>query len=92
VPIYSYRCRQCGLIEEHVVKYADRDKFMQHEGPNGDEGPGYKSVCGGTLERQGVELFRAAKENYQCQAILANGAHIPGHFGKEAKRKRKPKA
>jgi hypothetical protein len=75
---------------EQIVKYADRDKPMQHDGPNGDEGLGHKSVCGGSLELiEGLELPTLAKENYQCKAILANGAHIPGHFGKEAKRRRR---
>jgi len=90
VPIFQYRCRQCGLHLEQIVKYADRDKPMQHDGPNGDEGLGHKSVCGGSLELiEGLELPTLAKENYQCKAILANGAHIPGHFGKEAKRRRR---
>jgi len=61
---------------EQVVKYDDRDKFMQHE------------ECGGELKRnEGLELPTIARETYQCKAILGNGAHIPGHFGKEAKRK-----
>jgi len=88
MPLYSYRCRQCGELLEQVVSYRDRDKFIQHDGPNGDAGPGYKSVCGGELIRkEGLEMPTIARETYQCKAILGNGAHIPGHFGKEAKRK-----
>ena len=61
---------------EQVVKYQERDKFMQHED------------CGGELERnQGLELPTLGKEGYQCKAILADGSKIAGHFGKEAKRK-----
>ena len=90
MPIYSYRCRQCGLIEDHVVSYVDRDKFMQHDGPY-ECSRNYRDKCGGSLERvEGLELPTLGKPSFQTQAVLANGDHIAGHFGKEAvRRKRK---
>lgn len=77
MPIYSFRCRQCGRMVEQVLKYADRDKPSAHED------------CGGALEREGVELFRSGKEGYQVKAVMADGSHVAGHFGKEASRRRK---
>ena len=77
-PLYSYKCQKCGKTVERVVKYEHRDNPWTHD----DE-------CGGKLSRGGLELCHFGKETYQCKAILGNGAHIPGHFGKEAKRRRR---
>lgn len=80
MPIYTYRCRRCGVTEEHVTSYADRDTLLSHEG--GD--------CDGLLERDGgLELPTFGKPAFQTQAVLGNGAHLKGHFGKEAIRQRK---
>jgi hypothetical protein len=38
------------------------------------------------MERRGVEAFAIGQPAYQCQGILADGTHIPGHFNKEAKK------
>lgn len=91
MPLYTYRCRQCGMIEEHLASFADRDKPFQHEGPNGWDPPHGKECCGGTMERQdGLELPTVGKPAFQTQAVLGSGAHLKGHFGKEAVRRRKP--
>lgn len=92
MPLYTYRCRQCGLIEEHLVKYEDRDKPMQHEGSNEWErtDPAYRERCGGSLEREGgLEAPTIGKPAFQSQAVLGNGDHIKGHFGKEAVRRKR---
>jgi len=38
----------------------------------------------------GAELFKLGND-YQMQAVMGNGDHIKGHFGKEAKLKGKRK-
>ena len=88
MPIYTYRCRQCGIIEEHVVSYQDRDKPMQHEGPNGWDPPAYKERCGGSLEREeGLEVPTVGKPSFEGGAILESGAKVPGRFGKLNRKK-----
>lgn len=86
MPMYTYRCRQCGMEVEEIVKYEERDAFRQHEGPDGFG----KERCGGALERnEGLERTHVGESAYQMQAILSSGAKVKGHFGKEAKRKKK---
>jgi hypothetical protein len=90
MPIYTYRCRQCGIILDQVVKFEDRDKLMFHEGSNDWEktDPAYREVCGGSLERQeGLELPTIGKEGFQMKAVTNQG-HVPGHFGKSARKKK----
>ena len=75
MPIYSFQC-ECGVTEEHLLKYDERDS--EFTCPS----------CGEPMQRSPVEKFRLGKEAYQCKAILNNGDHIAGHFGKEAKWKK----
>lgn len=88
MPIYTYRCRQCGIIEEHVVSYQDRDARMIHEGPNGWDPPHGKEVCGGVMEREeGLESPTVGKPSFEGGAILESGAKVAGSFGKSARKK-----
>jgi len=34
-------------------------------------------------------MFRTGQEGYQMKAILNSGEHLKGHFGKDAKRRKK---
>jgi len=81
MPLYSYRCEneQCGLIEEHVNKWADRD--VTYTCPS----------CESEMHLLGVTMPSklSGKEGYQMKAVLANGQHVKGHFGKSAKRRRR---
>jgi putative FmdB family regulatory protein len=72
MPIYTFQCQKCEKLEEHLVKFDERDDPREHEG------------CGGEMVRGAVELFRNGPPAFQTQAVLANGDHIRGHFGKEA--------
>jgi hypothetical protein len=47
--------------------------------------------CGGLMVWRGVESFAVGQPEYQMQGILSDGTHVPGHFGKDAKRRRKKK-
>jgi hypothetical protein len=42
------------------------------------------AFCREKLERSGVEVFAIGKPRYQMQAVLADGRHVKGHFGKAA--------
>ena len=86
-PIYTYWCRQCGMEVEHITSYANRDdQSLQHEGPDGFG----KERCGGKLERnEGLELPTVGQPEHQMGAILGSGAKLKGHFGKDAKRRKK---
>ena len=75
-PLYTYSCGSCGDVQEHLVSCRDRDEL--------DCGR-----CGARLERHGVERFAIGAPAYQMGAILADGTHVPGHYGKDAKRRRK---
>lgn len=87
MPIFTYRCRQCGMPVEMIVLYAERDaQHYQHDGPDYDG----KERCGGKLERNlGLEKPTIGKPAFQMKALLGSGAKVKGHFNKEAKRKRK---
>jgi len=76
MPLYTYSCDRCGRTKEHVVGCRDRDLAIPCE-------------CGGKQRRRGVEPFRIGASAYQMQAILSDGTRVPGHFGKDAKRRRK---
>lgn len=77
MPVYTYDCDNCARVVDVIVSYADRD------------GTHLCSVCKGELIRRGVSGFRLGKPRYQMAAVLPNGDHIPGHFGKDASRRRK---
>lgn len=77
MPIYTFDCDNCTRTVDVLVSYEDRD---------GDHNC---SVCGGALIRRGVSGFQTGKPRFQTQAVLGNGAHIKGHFGKDARRRRR---
>ena len=74
-PIYTFNC-ECGNVLEEICKYEDIPAKK-------------KCACGKFAKKQGIELVTIAKEGYQMKAIMDNGEHIAGHFGKEAKRSKK---
>lgn len=77
MPMYEYQCVQCGAIEEHYVQNSgQRDDALEC------------AKCGGEMERI-VSPFALGQSEYQMQAVLGSGAHLKGHFGKEAKRDRR---
>lgn len=75
MPLYTYVCAKCGAQVELIVSIASRDNQWLHNG------------CGGSLGRAGVELFRVGPGSYVPGAVTSKGELIPGHFGKEARRK-----
>lgn len=75
MPMYSYRCAGCEKLFEHIQAYHERDNAP-------------RCTCGGKLIRAAVEGFTPGKSVYQMQAVLKNGQHIAGHFGKDAVRKK----
>ena len=75
MPLYEYRCKKCQTSVEQIRKYEDLMKKQRHTG------------CGGALEY--VPGFQVRGEQRQMGAILSNGARVPGHFGKDARRNRK---
>lgn len=78
MPIYTYKCKKCGVETERVISYDKRDYALNCQ------------FCDGVLSRLGqLERPTIGKPGYQMQAVLSNGAHVKGHFGKEAKRKRR---
>ena len=85
MPVYTYRCRQCGTKVEAITPYGRRDSIIRHDGPDssGEE-------CQGILKRDpGLERPHIGSGCYEMKAILGNGAKLTGHFGKEAKRRKK---
>jgi hypothetical protein len=83
MPIYTYKCNRCDRISEDLVMYSARDAPRFCKQLQDDEG-----ICGGLLVR-GLDCPTIGKPEHQTAAILDSGAKIKGHFGKEAKRKRK---
>lgn len=80
MPMYTYVCPKCDKTQEHLAKCHERVQSCE---------------CGGWMERRGLEIFAMGKPAYQMAGILGDGTHVPGHFGKNAKRdksKRKKKS
>lgn len=78
MPLYTYECPRCEVAVDRVIKYEERDN-----------GQFECETCGSTLRRRGVSEFCMGKPAYQMQAVLGNGDHIKGHFGKDAKRRKR---
>lgn len=80
--LYTYLCKnpKCQNEEEHLVNYDERDTVIIE-----------CAKCGMPLDRAGVESFKAGKPAFQPGVVLNNGAHIKGHFGKEAKLNKRKK-
>jgi putative FmdB family regulatory protein len=82
MPLYDYRCRDCGFTSEHLVPLEQRDTATV--------------LCGHCLGGNTVRVIVAApklgKERYQMKAVLNDGSHVAGHFGKSAPLYRKGKA
>lgn len=74
MPIYDYKCDKCGASHEAVVSISSRDDDRECE-------------CGGRATRNRVSVVTVGKPAYQMQAVLANGSHVKGHFGKDALRR-----
>jgi hypothetical protein len=78
--MYDWICTACDEWVEKVVPYDRRDDEYDHE-------------CGGRLKRR-PPAAKSGAGNYQMKAVITNKhdrvvGHVPGHFGKEATRKRK---
>ena len=72
MPIYQYECTKCGREFERVKAIRHRDELEL-------------CACGGNAKRVPAQAV-IGKPGSQMQAVLKNGAHLKGHFGKEAKR------
>lgn len=78
MPLYTYTCAACNAEAEHLVRTDDRNKPQPCK-------------CGGKMKRRGLETFTFGPPEYQMGAIMSDGSHVPGHFAKDAKRRRKKK-
>lgn len=76
MPLYTYVCGDCEAAQERITSYSVRNEPVSCQ-------------CGGQMTRRGVETFSVGQPAYQMQGILADGTHVPGHFGKSAKWDRK---
>lgn len=74
MPMYTYDCAGCGAEVELIVSIAARDDQWSHP-------------CGGNLIRRKVDTFRIGSPSYVPGAITSKGEFIPGHFGKDARKK-----
>jgi putative FmdB family regulatory protein len=75
MPMYTYVCTDCGEEVEFIVSIAERDQAYAH------------ANCGGALTRLQVESFQIGAPSYVPGAVTSQGELIPGHFGKDARKK-----
>jgi predicted nucleic acid-binding Zn ribbon protein len=76
MPAYDYKCFSCGWTGEILqVPYEERN-----------DQPCF--WCGKPLSLQ-VGFRAVGAESYQMKAVMTDGSHVKGHFGKDAKRKRR---
>lgn len=77
MPLYTYYCSVCGAFDvlSAVVERNEPKRCTCGEMAlrGGPEGPG--------LVKPGGE--------YQMRAVMDDGCHVKGHFGKDAKRRRR---
>lgn len=76
MPMYSYECSKCAVERELIVSYEERNH------------PHKCSACGTPMERL-LDAPKLGKPAYQMKAVMGNGEHVKGHFGKTAKRNKK---
>ena len=76
MPFFDYEC-ECGWAGSRLVHVEDRD----------DQ---WCAWCDARLKREEIAVTGppATRGAYQLQGIFQGGRKVPGHFGKEAKRKR----
>lgn len=80
MPIYEFECSdpKCGFRGAILVRYDERDEQRCPD-------------CGTVLVRD--EIAETAPPNtkgvYEMKGILSTGQQVPGHFGVEAKGRRK---
>jgi hypothetical protein len=74
MPLYAFRC-ECGFSDEYFLQMSKRNTVVL-----------LCEQCGRTMQRV-VGLPMLGKPAYQMQAVLSDGRHIPGHFGKMAKKR-----
>ena len=68
-------CSSCGKEEEHLVSLEARNTEQIK-----------CSECGELMVR-GVDAPVIGKSAYQMKAVMSDGSHVSGHFGKAAKKK-----
>lgn len=100
---YEYRCPECDTISHRVVhlfKMADEQfcdnepRFGEEEEDENDPDTEDETVCGAKLERVLFPKERVCSvayhgEGWQMGAVMGDGSTVPGHFGRDAARKRK---
>jgi len=74
MPLYTFICNKCEGEFERIEKHEDLRKVFACE-------------CGGELRWRGCEDIKVGRPGYQMAAVTSTGAKIPGHFGKEARKK-----
>ena len=77
MPLYDYQCEQCGTCVEAHVPYENR---------NADR---VCVKCHGVMRKVWMKPPASGKPAFQMGAVTSQGQVIPGHFGKEAKLKRR---
>ncbi len=81
--MYDFQCEKCDGIVEMNVPSAERDNTYLHD-------------CGGKLKRTWLSPPASGVGAFQMKAVMYNQheqkvGHVPGHFGKLAKRKKSHK-
>lgn len=75
MPLYTFQCENCDHTEEHLISLANRDSTIV-----------VCIECGKAMLRL-IDAPVIGKPAFQMSAILDSGKKVPGHFGKEAKKK-----
>lgn len=85
MPLYDFTCQDCAEVVELNVSYDMRDRPRMH-------GENFDTKCRGTLKREWLKPPVDGQAAYQMKGVVYQGdnklGHIPGHFGKMAKRNR----
>jgi hypothetical protein len=77
MPIYEVDCHKCKRAVDVVCKYEEREQQICE-------------YCGKTMQmREGRSAPIVGKSRYQMQAVMPDGKHVKGHFGKAARTKKK---
>jgi len=73
MPLYDYECTQCGERFEQLVPIDLRNVGLV-----------VCPICGTVAKLVIATPPKLGKERYQMKAVLSDGQHVAGHFGKSA--------
>ena len=75
MPLYTFYCPKCLVEDELLLSLREYENFSEK-----------CEDCGEPLKRR-MDAANFDCNPYQMKAVMSDGRHVAGHFGKSAKKK-----